>query len=402
MKTLIISGDYPLPEDRGNRMRTMHFVRAFLQYGAVDLMCYKSHVPKESLITPFTKEFQMELINDENSCNSNMLSNFYRKLRDSKPWIVNSYGDNVLRYVHNVITNEDYDIILCRYSINAYPLLFLADKYKKRVILDMDDLLSSDLYDTVYAKNNDKFKLKAIFDKMVFKKYQVKCFGMGNILFCSNDDKIKMNKYNKHNNMHVVPNIIPEQAIPERYNKNGYAHRNLLFVGSLYYEPNVSGLMWFITQIFNKLNASFYDFTLTVIGKTPNSKLLDICASNDRVELIHNPPDVLPYLEKCFAVIVPIRVGGGTRIKILEAGNCFRPVLSTPLGAHGLGLNDFENVLFFNNKIEFIEKFRWLLIEDNYKNVTRNLNTIVKEKYTKTEFSNAISNILSNMPELHQ
>lgn len=394
MKTLIISVDYPLPEDKGNRMRTMHFVRCFREYGDVDLMCYMSHVPKQAMITPFRKEYHIELNMEKDGNPTNTLKRIRDKLIECNPWIVNNFTASTVKYIHNIILNEDYDIILCRYSVNAYPLLSLPEKYKKRVILDIDDLMSGDLYDAINGEKKGLKRIKTFVDKMVFKRYQMKCLELGKVLFCSEADRSKMVKYSNATNMYVVPNIIPKQTMPGNYNRDGYDNRYLLFVGALSYMPNEMGIMWFIREIFEKLPIEFQDIKLLVAGKDPQDKLRELCSQNNKIVLVENPLDVIPYFEKCLAVVVPVLVGGGTRIKILEAGNCYRPVISTSLGAYGLGLKEYENVLYFDNYKSFIKKLLWLKDKTNYMSIVDNLKNTVETKYTEKNFVYCVKKII--------
>ncbi len=390
MKTLIISVDYPLPEDKGNRMRTMHFVRFFLQHGDVDLMCYKSHAPLESSTSPFRNKFYIEMNAGNTDNNSNFINAIRDKFIDCKPWIVNNFTSDTIKQIHSVILREDYDTILCRYSVNAYPLLSLPIKYKQRVVLDIDDLMTGDLYDAMNGVQKGLSRIKAAIDKVVFHIYQMKCLKLGRVLFCSETDRSKMAKYASVDNMFVVPNIVPKQEIPEDYNRDGYNNKYLLFVGTLSYQPNEMGILWFIHEIFEKLPEKLQDFKLLIVGKAPGENLKKICSQHPKIELIANPPDVVPYFEKSFAVIVPVLVGGGTRIKILEAGNCFRPVITTKLGAHGLELEDYKTVLNFEGCEDFLNKMQWLKDKVNYKKVVKNLKIIVNSEYSENNFNNSL------------
>ncbi len=394
MKTLIISVDYPWPENKGNRMRTMHFVRFFMERGEVDLMCYKSHAPSEPSESMFRKEHYIEFDPIDSAENKGILTVLRDKFVECKPWIVNSFGGNTVNYIQAIIMEEDYDVILCRYAVNAYPLLSLPDKYKQRVILDLDDIMSDCLYDAI---NGEKFGfelLKTYFDKMVYRRYQIKCLELGKIILCSEADRAIMAKYIKTPKMHVVPNIAPKQEIPIDYAKNGHGNKFLLFVGVLSYQPNEMGIIWFIKEIFNKLPLEFQDIGLLVVGKDPSDKLVTVCGQNGKIDLIRNPPDVMPFFEKCFAVVVPVLTGGGTRIKILEAGNCFRPVISTPLGAYGLGLVEYDDVLYFEDYRSFVDKMNWLQEEENHNKLTKKLNEVVKSSYSEDNFQHNVSKLL--------
>ena len=397
MRTLIISVDYPLPENKGNRMRTMNFVRFFQERGDVDLMCYKSHAPLDTIKSPFRNEYHIELNNNTHS-NKNFFKEISDKIIDCRPWIVNNFSAETVQYIHNVILSGKYDVILCRYAVNAYPLLTLPVNIRNKVVLDLDDLMSNDLYDAINGEKSGVKQLKSYFDKIIYKKYQVKCMDLLRVLLCSEADRVRIAKYAKKPRINVVPNIAPKQEIPAGYNKSGFGNKYLLFVGVLSYKPNEMGIVWFINEIFNKLPEEFRDSKLLVVGKDPQDKLIELCSENGKIELVMNPPDVLPYFEKCFAVVVPVLIGGGTRIKILEAGNCCRPVLSTKLGAYGLDLKDFESVLYFSEINNFIEKLSWLNNKDNYYSVTDGLAEEVRMNYTENNFASSLGKAIDDSP----
>jgi len=115
--------------------------------------------------------------------------------------------------------------------------------------------------------------------------------------------------------------------------------RNLVFTGSMDWMPNEDAILWFADAILPLVRARVPDVTLTVVGRTPPARIraLDGTAG---IEVTGSVPDVRPYIERADVFVVPIRVGGGTRLKIFEAMAMERPVVSTPVGAEGLPLRD--------------------------------------------------------------
>lgn len=397
MKTLVISVDYPLPENKGSRIRTMHFVRFFQERGEVDLMCYRAYGPSGDHRSPFRKEFYLDVVADCGNGSGRIIDSLRSKFVECKPWIVNSFDAATVEYVHKVITAEKYDVILCRYTVNAYPLLGLPAQYRRRVVLDVDDLMTGELYDVVNGNLKGLTKVKAAIDKVIFRKYQQKCLEMGKILFCSEEDRAKMVRPDLAGKMFVAPNIVPRQEIPAGYKRSGYDNKTLLFVGALSYQPNETGIIWFIDNIYRKLPEDLKGTRLLVVGKDPKERLKEICSEDSNIELVENPPDVLPYYERCHALVVPVLVGGGTRIKILEAGNCLRPVISTVKGAYGLSLEDCKHIVHFSDRKSFVEKMRWLADEANYRQVTDSLGRVVQNRYSEKVFVETMEKVISGI-----
>lgn len=127
----------------------------------------------------------------------------------------------------------------------------------------------------------------------------------------------------------VVPNAV---RLPPSAASAAPAH-DLLFVGNLSYRPNADAARWLCTEVLPRLGGA----TLAVVGSRPGA---DVRALGTRkgVTVAADVPDVTPWYAGASVAVVPVGVGGGTRIKIVEALAHRRPVVSTTAGADGLGL----------------------------------------------------------------
>lgn len=119
----------------------------------------------------------------------------------------------------------------------------------------------------------------------------------------------------------------------------------VLFVGSLAHLPNRQAARWLLGEIWPALRARVPGARLTIVGREPPAALAAE-AEAAGVTLAADVPDVRPYYARARAVIVPIRSGGGIRVKILEALAAGRPLVTTRLGAEGLPLVPGEHALF--------------------------------------------------------
>jgi polysaccharide biosynthesis protein PslH len=114
--------------------------------------------------------------------------------------------------------------------------------------------------------------------------------------------------------------------------------RRILFLGSLDWRPNLDGLRLLLDEVFPKVRQAEPQATLAVVGRSPPAWLIEHIRTCPGVELHADVPDVRPYLASSGVLAVPLRVGGGSRLKILEALATGLPVISTPVGAEGLEL----------------------------------------------------------------
>lgn len=110
----------------------------------------------------------------------------------------------------------------------------------------------------------------------------------------------------------------------------------LVFVGSMDWYPNEDGVAWFLREAYPRIRKAAPHASLTIVGRNPSGRLCKLIAGEPSVELSGRVPDIRPYLASAEVVVVPLRFGGGTRIKIPEAMAMAKAIVSTRLGAEGL------------------------------------------------------------------
>lgn len=119
---------------------------------------------------------------------------------------------------------------------------------------------------------------------------------------------------------------------------------DLMFVGSMDWMPNIDGMRWFFAEVLPRIRAKRPDCRIAVVGRNPPPSLTAQVAGDPHITITGTVPDVRPYLWQSAVSIVPLRVGGGTRLKIFEAMAAGTPVVSTTIGAEGLPLEHGQTI----------------------------------------------------------
>jgi glycosyltransferase involved in cell wall biosynthesis len=119
-----------------------------------------------------------------------------------------------------------------------------------------------------------------------------------------------------------------------------YTPRELVFTGSMDWFPNEDAIVHFAHEVLPRIHKAVPDVTLTIVGRNPPPRVRALAERDPSVRVTGGVPDVRPYLERAALFVVPLRIGGGTRLKIYEAMAMGRPVVSTSIGAEGLPLRD--------------------------------------------------------------
>jgi glycosyltransferase involved in cell wall biosynthesis len=123
------------------------------------------------------------------------------------------------------------------------------------------------------------------------------------------------------------------------------APHNLVFTGSMDWLPNEDAIQYFTREIMPLVKERVPDVTLTVVGRNPYASLVDLSKRDPSIIVTGRVDDVRPYMDGAAAYVVPIRVGGGTRLKIYEAMAMEQPIVSTTIGAEGLPVRDGSHLL---------------------------------------------------------
>ena len=142
--------------------------------------------------------------------------------------------------------------------------------------------------------------------------------------------------------------------IPSGYDPSAFAptgverdRARLVYVGSMDYPPNIDALRWFAAESWPALRRAKPDLRLDVVGRDPVPEVRAL--AGDGIEVHGAVDDVRPWMERAGAMVVPLRIGGGTRLKIVEALALATPTVSTTIGAEGLGLRDGRELRLADN-----------------------------------------------------
>jgi glycosyltransferase involved in cell wall biosynthesis len=157
-------------------------------------------------------------------------------------------------------------------------------------------------------------------------------------------------------NVRVLPNAIDAASYPFQPPSAG-AQPNFLFVGKLDFRPNAEALAWFIPEVLQKLEAA----RLFAVGAAPPDWLVRAGQHDQRVAVTGYVADERPYFARCAALVLPVRTGGGSRLKALVAMASGLPIVSTRLGMEGLEAEAGTHFLQAEAPQDWLEALRRLL-----------------------------------------
>jgi glycosyltransferase involved in cell wall biosynthesis len=156
----------------------------------------------------------------------------------------------------------------------------------------------------------------------------------------------------------VYPNALPWIDAPARFEDDA-----IIFTGNLEYAPNVSAVRWFSRHVWPYLRQWRPGLVWRIVGRNPQG-IRRYVESDRRIELIGPVKDAIAEIARAQAAVVPVFAGSGTRFKIIEAWAAGTPVVSTTIGAEGLGAEHERNILIADSSADMREKIAAVLGSD--------------------------------------
>ena len=191
------------------------------------------------------------------------------------------------------------------------------------------------------------------------------------VIAVSDPDKKALQRLGISTPIVTVPNGIETSAYRDRSAQqyDVVAGDRIVFTGKMDYRPNIDAALWFGTHVFPLIQVTFPDSVFQVVGQQPHPRL-DVLRRNPGIEITGAVPEIEPYLATASVFAIPMRVGGGTRFKALEAMSAGLPIVTTSLGVEGIDVRDGNELLIRDTADEFARAVIQLL-QDQHAGGTR-------------------------------
>ncbi len=184
------------------------------------------------------------------------------------------------------------------------------------------------------------------------------------VLTVSEEDRNALRQLCPDTPMTIVPNGVDTIYFQPRRRPTPTADAplDLVFTGTLNFRPNVDGVLWFAREVLPQIHLRQPRARFVVVGRSPVPEIVALHNEQQRIVVAADVPDVRPYMERAAVYVVPLRVGGGIRLKLLEALAMSLPIVSTSLGAEGVPeLHHSEQLLLGDTPQTFAAAVLWLL-----------------------------------------
>lgn len=351
MRLLYITTKSPLPTNDGHSLRTYNLLRSVAAQHSVTLLSFVKF-PVEYDYQSELKAIcsSVELLSlPENYSKSKLLGSAAVNIFTSSPFVAHKYAAvNMRAAISRHLAQQDFDLV----HLDMLPLGGYMDIIDRPVLLNAHNVESALLKRKAesFKKGPAKWyftgqaeRLKR-FEKMVVSK-------VNHVVACSDEDRTILKSIVPSASVSVVPNGVDTNYY-QPSDSQRVDNKRIVFIGGMNWFPNKDAVVWFDDEIQDELLRLDSDVRLDVIGRNDG----DIKLRHHNSIMMHGfVDDVRTYLERAAVVIVPIRVGGGTRLKVLEAMSMGKAMVSTSIGVEGIRVEHDKNVLIADTPQDFAQ-----------------------------------------------
>jgi polysaccharide biosynthesis protein PslH len=345
-RVVLVDEELPFPANSGKRIRTLNLMTRLARQHQLTLVCHRNADPTEAQqgAEYLADNGIVSVVADRTAPPKSGLPFVARlgsNLLSPLPYSVASHTSWELRQaLHYVASRSPVDLWQCEGTTNAEMLRFVSGP---RIVHTQN--VESSIWQRYFENERNALRrwyIKRQWDK--FQRFERRVLGEADrvIAVSEPDAQVFRNDYGVRR-VDVVENGVDTAYFRPPGDKVRQPNR-LLFLGSLDWRPNRDGVDQLLDVVFPAVRAWDPAARLAIVGRSPSVALRAKIAAHLGVELHADVADVRPYLASAGLLVVPLRVGGGSRIKILEALASGLPVISTQVGAEGLDLDPINHL----------------------------------------------------------
>jgi glycosyltransferase involved in cell wall biosynthesis len=357
MNAVIVDGDVSYPPTSGKRLRTLHLLlrlarRHRLTYiGRCDAKSEEARQAREFLgdhgIEPILVDHPVPRKTGLAFC-ARLAANLLSPL----PYSAASHqSTRMRRVVGEYAASHEVDVWQFEWTPYLDTLTGHDDACRVLIAHNVDTLIWQRYHETARGLLR-RFYIRQQWRK--FERFERRCFRAATwVVAVSEDDARLVREQFGMPRVDVVDNGIDRACFAAVQGERD--PRRILFLGALDWRPNLDAVGRLLVRIFPAVLAQEPAARLLLVGRNPPPALVQRVAETPRVELYADVPDVRPYLGTSGVMTVPLRIGGGSRLKILEALACGLPVVSSRVGMEGLCLLPGEDLVIADSDEEMAQ-----------------------------------------------
>lgn len=399
MKILWIKTELLHPVDKGGKIRTYEMLKHLkcdhqITYLTLDDGTASSDAREKA------KEYCHELVTIPHRTHAKFSPGFYtellKNLFSQLPYAVKKYESaEMRREILQRVKQDKPDVVVCDFLT---PSINLPEQLGCATVLFQHNVEAM-IWKRHYETQTNPLKRLYLFGqwKKMRSLEKSECRRYNHVIAVSREDSEMMRD---DYGIDAVTDV-PTGVDTDFFRPKGGAQvepASLVFTGSMDWLPNVDAINWFCGEILPLIRAQIPNVKLTVVGRKPGNELLELSKRNPSIVVTGRVDDVRPFMEKAAAYIVPIRIGGGTRLKIYEALAMEKPLISTTVGAEGLPVRDGAELLIADSPRAFADAVIKVLANESLaRELGKRAAATVREKFGWSRVAGSFAEICQNV-----
>lgn len=378
LKVLVLDEEIPYPPNAGKRIRTWNLLRRLAERHSIRLLCYGC--PSDPAAAAVRKAgISLCLVEPQATLPAwRLYLSLFFNLFSLYPFsVAKHHSSRFQEKLDSLLENESWDLIQCEWTPYAR---YVARSGHVPVLVVTHNVESQ-----IWARRarHTRNSIAKFFFQM--QEWKMRRFERRALLQASAVTAVTTVDAQTVRGWGVQAiSLVPNGVDLEAYSPASFDEREneILILGSLDWYPNVDGLHYFIKDVFPLLRARRPKATLRIVGRRPSETLKKKFQEIAGIDFVGEVEDVRSHLDRATVVAVPLRIGGGSRIKILEALAAGKAVVSTSIGAEGLDVISGKHLLIADSPSEFAARIEELLAsKEARRRLSKQARMLVNQRY---------------------
>jgi glycosyltransferase involved in cell wall biosynthesis len=355
------------PVDKGGKIRTYNMLKALKRDCHITYLTLDDGTADDKA-RELASEYCHELVCVPHRRREKFTTGFYvelvMNLASDLPYAIKKYESAEMRREIEKRVDQ-FDVLICD---------FLAPAVNVPHDLECATVLFQHNVEAMIWKRHYEVQTNAAKKKYLFRQWRKMfdfeakaCPSFDCVVAVSREDREMMQEQYGVKNVYDVPTGVDTEFFRPSGDVERKPH-NLVFTGSMDWLPNEDAIRYFTETVMPRIKQTIPDVTLTVVGRDPYPALLELSKRDPSVIVTGRVDDVRPYMEAASVYIVPLRIGGGTRLKIYEGMAMEKPIVSTSIGAEGLPVTNGEEIVLADTPESFADAVIKLLQNETLAN----------------------------------
>ncbi len=359
MRILFLSPTLPFPLTDGGRIRVFNLLKQIAQNNDVTLLALETQpTDKNSIANVEQLGVKVHLVQYDSTLPPLSPKTFFSALFKKQPITVARYDVPVYqRKFKELLTTETFDIV-------HYEMFHTAQFHTETdlpSVLSLQNVDSAIWHRLQSETENIFYKCAYWSQQRAFQRYERVLSPKFDVVTCTSEvDAAVFERHCAEDTVKVIPNGVDITHFSPDHASEDAAH--LIYIGSMDWYPNEDAVSFFAEEILPQIQTDVPDVKFTIVGGNPSEQVQRL-ADMEGVVVTGRVPEIKPYFAEATVFVVPLRIGSGTRLKILEALAMGKAVVSTTVGAEGLALRDGEEILIADEPDTFANAVTRLLTD---------------------------------------